>query len=143
MRKHICHHIRHIRQSRRTGGRGRERPRTEESRERAKDNGNSKENQPKREGDQKRKASEERRQVRNKARIPGDSEANKLDHRNLHQNKHEETTLNRFSVQGCFFCFLSARLKAFLRGVRESLGCRAIISPSTAMKSIWGRSGAL
>lgn len=96
LRKHSCHHIRHIRQSRGTGGRGRERPRTEESRQRTKDNGNGKENQAERERDKKRKTSEERRQVRNEARIPGDSKANKLDHRNLHQNKHEETTLNRF-----------------------------------------------
>lgn len=35
LRKHICHHIRHIRQRRRTGGRGRENPQPEKGRQRA------------------------------------------------------------------------------------------------------------
>nr|DAN63993.1 MAG TPA: hypothetical protein [Inoviridae sp.] len=104
--KHISHHIKHIRQSRRTRGRGRKRPRPEESRERAKDNGNSKENQAERERDKERQTSEERRQVRNETRIPRDSEAKKLDHSNLHKNKREETTLNRFrfKVVSSLFC---------------------------------------
>ena len=85
MRKHISQHIRHISRSRGSRGRRRERPCPEESRERAKNNGNCKENQPKRERDTERQASEETRKMRNKARIARDSKTNKLDHRNLHQ----------------------------------------------------------